>query len=168
MTFGQKLVIGPGGIQTYVDLTPEEIAQRQAEQAAAIAEANNPRPILNWAQGYVSNLKIWILMLKAMDDTRAAFALSPTPTAQTILANLRAQVSAVVAVIATGPQGLQDALTRERILEGSTMPDPLNQTAINAMTAAECRIILDVCQKAAAIGVGVCAGAFLAPNVDLS
>jgi hypothetical protein len=148
------------GETTYVPLTPDEIAQRDAERSAAAIIV--PKPFFDYSQVYLANIGIWVRMWKALDDARAPFLLTPTPTAVTILANLRSQVSGAVAVIAAAPQGVIDALTQERILEGSTTPDPLNALAISTMTAAECRIVIDVCQKAATKGIALAAAARIA------
>lgn len=113
-----------------------------------------PTPtFFNYAQPFVNNGALWVKMWKALDDARATFVVSGA-TAGTILTNLKAQVTAVVAVIATAPQGVQDALTQERVLEGSTTA-VLNSAGIAALTAAEARIIIDVCQKAATKGIAL-------------
>lgn len=107
----------------------------------------------DYAQPYVSNGALWVKMWKALDDARTPFVVSGA-TAATILTNLKAQITAVVAVIVTGPQGVQDALTQERVLEGSTTA-VLNGAGIAALTAVEARIIIDVCQKAATKGIAL-------------
>lgn len=116
-------------------------------------------PFGDYAQPFVANAALWVRIHKALDDVRATFVLNPAPTAATILANNRAQVSALVAVIVTAPQGVIDAFIQERILEGSTTPEPLNAAAIASMTVAECRIIINMCQKAANKGIAIAVAA---------
>lgn len=156
-----RINISTGQIEE-VPFTAEELAARDAERATNAIVI--PTPFFDYAQPFVNNSALWVKIWKALDDTRALFALSPTPTATTILANLRAQVNAVVAVIATAPQGVQDALIQERILEGSTTAEPLNPTAVSTMTAAECRIVIDVCQKAATKGMALALASFVLKN----
>ncbi len=117
-----------------------------------------PTPIADWARSFVNNAALWVKILKALDDRRATFVVSGA-TAGTILTNLRTQVSDVVSVIAAAPAGVISAFTQERVLQGSTTPDPLNASAINAMTAAECRILINVARAAATMGVSVIAAA---------
>jgi len=123
-----------------------------------------PTPFGDYARAFVVNAPLWVRMHKALDDARAPFVISPPAaiTAATILANNRAQVSALVAVISTAPQGVIDAFIQERVLEGSTTPEPLNALAISTMTVAECRIIINMCQKAANKGIAIAVAANLA------
>lgn len=150
--------VGDGTAQT-VPLTPAQIAQRDAERAAASIVI--PKPFYDYSQVYYNNIGIWVRMWKALDDARSQFVASGA-TATTIRTNLQLQVTGVVAVIQTAPQGVIDALTQERVLEGSTTPDPLNAAAIAAMTTAECRIVIDVCQKAATKGIALASAAIIA------
>lgn len=147
------------GEVTSVSLTAQQIAQRDAERAASAVVV--PKPFLDYSQTYLVNVSIWVKMWKALDDARSQFVVAGA-SAVTIRTNLQLQVTGVVAVIATAPQGVIDGLTQERVLEGSTTPDPLNAAAIAAMTSAECRIVIDVCQKAATKGIALASASIIA------
>lgn len=117
-----------------------------------------PTPFADYARPFVNNVALWVRMHKALDDVRTTFVASGA-TAATILANNQDQVRAVVAVIATAPQGVIDALIQERVLEGSTTTEPLTDAKINAMAIGECRIIINMCQKAANKGIALAVAA---------
>lgn len=122
---------------------------------AIVPPASQPHPSFDYAKPFTNNKELWVQMLKAMDDARAPFVVDPTTTGQTILANLRAQVKAVVAVLAPAPQGIKNALIQARVLAGSSTPEPLIPTTVDTMLAPELRIIIDVCEKAAIKGAGL-------------
>lgn len=126
-------------------------ASYQAEQTAL-------QIFKDYAAPYVNNIRMWVKIEKALDDNRANLVLSPTPTAATILANMKAQVNAAIAVLASdASQAVKDEFIRERILQGSTTPEPLNAAAVNGMTIGELRIIQNVLKIAANKGLAIAA-----------
>ncbi len=164
--------LNPNGSETSQAPTPDGSGSLRAEfdvwnatqlpplVVAIVPPVVPPTPFFDYASPYLTNVALWVRMWKALDDARAPFVLAGA-TPVTILTNLKAQVTAVVAVIATAPQGVQDALTQERVLEGSTTA-VLNGVGIAALTVVEARIIIDVCQKAATKGLALATASVVA------
>lgn len=120
--------------------------QIELERAAKLA-------LRIYAQPFINNAALWVRIHKALDDARFPFVVA-TATGATILANLRLQVTTVVDVISTAPIGVVNEFHKERVLLGSTTAT-LNAAGIAAMTAAECRILIDVARRAANQGLSI-------------
>jgi hypothetical protein len=135
--------------------TPAQITQ--ANTIKSVHSTSTPFQV--YAKAFVNNAALWVKLHKSLDDDRSTFDIS-TATGATILAKLREQLKGVRDVIANAPQGVIDEFHRERVLQGSTTANPLNDAAIDAMTAAECRICISVARLVANQGLAIVTAAY--------